>query len=149
MYMKKAMASSHIPLPLSDAARAALDDLCRHVADSRIEEQQATIVRLQKEVAQKDEILEQELAKKDEIIARLKLGYDLEIRHIWQENKKLFPTFQLHLRRELYPLRLHDFLGKIKLMAAREIFRKTPASGDRDAGRREEASIESNGSEED
>jgi hypothetical protein len=49
--------------PISNAARAALDVVCKHDADPRVEEQRATIVRLQ-----------QELAAKDAEIADLRIG---------------------------------------------------------------------------
>ena len=41
--------------PLSSAARAALDVVCKRDADRRVMDQQATIVRLQQELAAKDQ----------------------------------------------------------------------------------------------
>ena len=50
--------------PMSEVARAALDVVCKHDADPRVEEQRATIARLR-----------QELAAKDAEIADLRIGH--------------------------------------------------------------------------
>ena len=123
------MASSCTPeKPLSDEARTALDVLYKHVADERIEEQQATIARLKEELAQKDEILKQELAKKDVMIARIKRGHGLSIRDVWEDYKYRNPWCRLRLEPSFYDMKLDCFLMQFAiswghLKEAQDVFR--------------------------
>lgn len=55
-------------LPLSHAARAALDVLCKHDAPARIQEQRATIAGLHRDLLEYEQII----LKKNETIAILK-----------------------------------------------------------------------------
>ena len=115
--------------PLSDAARAAFDVLYRRIAEPRIEEQQATIARLQQELAQKDEILKKELEKKDRIIASMKCGHGLCVRDVLER----YPCGRFRLEPSLYDMKLDRFLmlfaiswGHLK--EAQDVFRVASAS---------------------
>ena len=121
---------SHSPLfvdALSEVGlEAVLDVFYRRVADPRIEEQQATIVRLQQELAQKDEILEKELAKKDAIIAKMKHGHGLCVRDILEDYRN--PLGRVRLDKSFYDMKLDRFLMLFALLwehlnAAQDVFK--------------------------
>ena len=104
-----------------------------HVVDPRIEELQATIVRLQQELAQKDEILKQELAKKDVIIARIKRGHGLSIRDVWEDYKYRNPWCKLRMEPSFCAMPLDLFLRQMViswgyLKAAQDVFQAASAS---------------------
>ena len=117
--------------PLPDIARAAFDVLYRRIAEPRIEEQQATIARLQQELAQKDEILKKELAKKDRIIASMKCGQGLCVRDVLEDYRNSCGGFRLEP--SLYDMKLDRFLMLFSmswghLKEAQGVFRAASAS---------------------
>ena len=101
--------------------------------DPCIEEQQATIPRLQQELAQKDEILNQELEKKDVIIARIKRGHGLSIRDVWEDYKYRNPWCKLRMEPSFCAMPLDLFLRQMViswgyLKAAQDVFQAASAS---------------------
>ena len=108
--------------PLSDASLAAFDELYRRVAAPRIEEQLATIVRLQRELAQKDEI-----------IAKMKHGYGLCVRDVWEDYKYRNPWCKIRLEPSFHSMKLDMFLRQMAmswgyLKAAHDVFQVASAS---------------------
>jgi len=89
--------------PLTNAARAALDVVCKHDADDRVETQRATIARLR-----------QELAAKDNQINELKLGMNVAMGNIWVQHGILFPEFAPNEEHRTSRQDLHSFLAQVR-----------------------------------
>jgi hypothetical protein len=89
--------------PLSDAVRAALDVVCKHDADDRVESQRATIARLR-----------QELAAKDTKIDNLKRGINVAMGDIWVQHGICYPMFAPNAGHRNSRQSLHAFLRHVR-----------------------------------
>ncbi|NDD65685.1 MAG: hypothetical protein EBZ36_17185 [Acidobacteria bacterium] len=89
--------------PLSNAARAALDVVCKRDADDRVESQRATIARLR-----------QELAAKDTKITNFKRGINVAMGDIWVQHGTLFPEFAPNEEHRTSRQDLHSFLYRVR-----------------------------------
>jgi uncharacterized protein (DUF2267 family) len=89
--------------PLSNAARAALDVVCKRDADDRVESQRATIARLR-----------QELAAKDTKINNFKRGINVAMGDIWVQHGILYPAFSPNQEHRTSRQDLHSFLQQVR-----------------------------------
>ena len=96
--------------------------LYKQVADTRIEELLIAIGRLK-----------QELAQKDEIIAKMKHGYGLCVRDVWEDYKYRNPWCKVRLEPSFHAMKLDMFLRQMAmswgyLKAAHDVFQVASAS---------------------
>ena len=89
--------------PLPDAARAALDVVCKHDADNRVEDQRATIAKLR-----------QELLAKDAEIGSLQRGIGVTMGPVWSHHGRLHPRFAPNQERRESTQSLHAFLAQLR-----------------------------------
>lgn len=89
--------------PLSEAARVALDVVCKRDADRRVDDQRAIIARQEKE-----------LIAKNEQIRCLKSGVGVEMGNVWIEHGRIFPEMRPNKERRESEMSLHDFLKKAR-----------------------------------
>ena len=89
--------------PLQDAARAALDVVCKHDADNRVEDQRATIAKLR-----------QELLAKDAEIGSLQRGIGVTMGPVWSHHGRLHPRFAPNQERRESTQSLHAFLAQLR-----------------------------------
>ena len=103
--------------PMCELARAALDVVCKHDADPRVEEQRATIARLQRELQEKnDRIFELNLEVESlRIMARE--GHLVEMGAVWTRIGEMLPNRRPSADLAMSTERLYDFLINLRCNA--------------------------------
>ena len=104
--------------PMCELARAALDVVCKHDADPRVEEQRATIARLQRELQEKNDRIFELTLDNESLKKCARNGALVEMGAVWTRIGEILPDRRPSANLAMSTEPLHSFLINLRCNVA-------------------------------